>query len=254
MEPIEKLTIDTPEQVALEFPLAGVGSRFLAFAIDTLLQAVIVIGVFFVGLIALPGFSLFGSMGPSWGLAIGIVIWFVLYWAYFAGFEALWKGQTPGKRELRLRVIKDTGASITAQDAMARNLLRAVDSLPGFYGVGLVVMFLSSQNKRLGDYVAGTVVVHERPPESEKVYWNTQETQDTQQYPVAKLVPEQIAMSENFLARRLDLDSELRYRLARELADHLAMSLQLRPEERPRDEELIETVVRQYRRSASFHS
>jgi len=254
MEPIEKLTIDTPEQIALEFPLAGVGSRFLAFAIDTLIQFIAGFLLFIVGLIAFPGFALFGRGGGAWAVAVWIFVAFLLYWAYFAGFEALWKGQTPGKRELRLRVIKDTGASITAQDAIARNLLRAVDSLPAFYGIGLVVMFLSDQNKRLGDYVAGTVVVHERPAESDKVYWNTQETQGEPQYAVAKMMPQQIAMLENFLARRIELDPQLRNRLSRELADHVSLTLQLRREERPRDEDLIEAVVRQYRRSASFHA
>src|SRR3954471_13837884 len=165
MEPIEKLTIDTPEQISLEFSLAGLGSRFLAVAIDTLLQFIVGFLLFLVGLFVLPASGVFGDLGPKWLIAVGVFVFFLIYWGYFAFFETIWKGQTPGKREIGIRVIKDNGGSITAQDAMARNLLRAIDSMPGFYGVGILTMFLNQQNKRLGDFVAGTVVVHERAVE-----------------------------------------------------------------------------------------
>jgi uncharacterized RDD family membrane protein YckC len=252
MEPIEKLTIDTPEQVGLEFPLAGLGSRFLAFAIDTLWQVVVGLVAVLLMVLVIPGMTMFGPSAGIWAVAVWGLGAFIVYWGYFAVFEALWKGQTPGKRELGIRVIKDTGAGITPQDAMARNLLRAVDSLPGFYGVGIITMFLSDQNKRLGDYVAGTVVVHERPAEESRLYWNTREAAGEEIYAMPNMSPQELEMLENFLARRIEIESDMRYRLAHEIADRLAKRIPLRPEERPRDEDLIEAVVRQYRKSASF--
>jgi uncharacterized RDD family membrane protein YckC len=250
MEPIEKLTIDTPEQVGLEFPLAGLGSRFLAFAIDTLLQSIVGILLFFLLVMGMP--LSFAGAG-AWVFAGWILIGFLMYWAYFAAFEAFWNGQTPGKREMGIRVIKDTGASISPQDAMARNLMRAVDSFPGFYGVAILVMFLNEQNKRLGDYVAGTVVVHERAVEEGQLYWNTRESEGEAMYSIPSMTPQELEMLENFLARRIEIAPEMRHRLAREIANRLAARIQLRPEERPQDEDLIEAVVRQYRKAASFH-
>ena len=84
-----------------------------------------------------------------------------MYWGYFAFFEAVWRGQTPGKRYVGIRVIKESGRPIDAFEAIGRNLMRGIDGLPGFYGVGLVCMMLNQQHRRLGDFVAGTVVVHE---------------------------------------------------------------------------------------------
>jgi uncharacterized RDD family membrane protein YckC len=163
----DHLQIDTPEQIALELPLAGIGSRFLGLAIDTLLQIVLyVIGTFVLILagafLASEGIGRYFRWIPvSWGPAIAILFVFCVYWGYFAFFEIIWKGQTPGKRLAKIRVIKESGRPINAYEAIARNLLRAIDALPGMYGVGIVCMMLNSQNRRIGDYVAGTVVVHE---------------------------------------------------------------------------------------------
>ena len=88
---------------------------------------------------------------------------FLLYWGYFALFEAFWNGQTPGKRLVKIRVIKDSGRHITLFEALARNLVRVVDMIPpNFYLVGLLSMLCNKQQKRLGDFVAGTIVIHER--------------------------------------------------------------------------------------------
>ena len=91
-----------------------------------------------------------------------ILLGFLLYYGYFAAFEALWGGQTPGKRAVGLRVISVTGQPITTFDALLRNLLRIVDQMPGIYAVGVLSIFFTSRNQRLGDLVAGTVVVQEQ--------------------------------------------------------------------------------------------
>ena len=158
MDPLDKLTIDTPEQTALEFPLAGVGSRFVAMLADTAIQVVIGFVLFFALTLSIPALTRVASIASQWIIAAMIVSFFVIYYGYFAIFEALWNGQTPGKRYTQLRVMKDDGRPISPYDAIARNLLRIVDQLPIFYGVAMISVFCSKQNKRLGDFVAGLVV------------------------------------------------------------------------------------------------
>jgi hypothetical protein len=79
-----------------------------------------------------------------------------------AFFEIIWSGRTPGKRLAHVRVVKESGRAMTAYDAIARNVLRAIVFLPVMYGVGVLVMMLNRQSRRIGDYVAGTIVVHDR--------------------------------------------------------------------------------------------
>src|ERR1700676_99774 len=98
MEPLDKLTIDTPEQTSLEFPLAGIGSRFLAMVADTAIQIVVGIVLFTVLTLTIPALGLLGSASPQWVLAGMIIGFFLIYYGYFAFFEAIWNGQTPGKR------------------------------------------------------------------------------------------------------------------------------------------------------------
>src|ERR1700685_399239 len=108
MSSVDKLTIETPEQTLLEFPLAGIGSRFLAVALDTLLQvaAYMVLGLI-AGLVNAIGLRF--PLGKQWGIAILIFLWFTIQFGYYGFFEAIWNGQTPGKRWTHLRVIQDSG-------------------------------------------------------------------------------------------------------------------------------------------------
>src|SRR4029077_20640810 len=96
MDPLDKLTIDTPEQTALEFPPAGVGSRFVAKLADTAIQIVIGFVLFFALTLSIPTLSRVASIASQWVIAGMIVGFFVIYYGYFAIFEALWNGQTPG--------------------------------------------------------------------------------------------------------------------------------------------------------------
>ena len=141
VDSFEQLKIDTPEQIALELPLAGIGSRFLAIAIDTLIQVALYLITGLIFLLLLPeGFSIFTFLPKTLGPAMAIFVGFAIYWGYFAVFEVVWKGQTPGKRVAGIRVIKESGRPINAFEAIGRNLMRAVDVMPGIYGVGLVCM------------------------------------------------------------------------------------------------------------------
>lgn len=252
-ENLDKLIIDTPEQVQLEFPLAGIGSRFMAVFIDSLIQflALMLLFISFIILIAGTGISMAPELG-KWTIAIYIFAFFLLYWGYFAIFEALWKGQTPGKRKAGIRVIRDSGREITAKEAIGRNLLRSVDLLPGMYGIGILSIFLSPQNKRLGDYVAGTVVVHDRRPEESQPFWNTRDDQDATFAGIEKVTPEEIQMIETFLLRRLDLPPAVRRQSAQRIVEHLSTKLESTDEQRRDLENFLELVVRQFRKSARY--
>ncbi len=105
----DQLSIETPEQVALEFPVAGIGSRFVAVLLDHLIQfgVALAVGLIVLMLSAAVGARARESLASKWFIAGVIFAGFLLVWGYFALFEAFWRGQTPGKRAMKLRVIKD---------------------------------------------------------------------------------------------------------------------------------------------------
>ncbi|PYV16430.1 MAG: RDD family protein [Acidobacteria bacterium] len=248
----DKLTIETPELVPLDFPLAGIGSRFLAVAMDFLIQLVVSLSLVIVGMLLAFGFSL-SDRGTMWLAAMGVLAYFLLQFVYFAGFEALWNGQTLGKRQMHLRVIKDSGRPITVYDAVARNLLRIVDSLPGFYGVGIVSMLLSSKNQRLGDFVAGTVVVHEQPlADHAQGAWTSQPAAVSSSYDPSALTAEEYQLMEAFLVRREQLPQEVRLAIARRVMMRIGVKLKISELDRQNPETLIEKLANEYRNRAQF--
>lgn len=152
----QHLEVETPEHVILDYEIAGLGSRALAAIIDT-----IIIGAWTVILGLLLG--LFGSGLGNWRGVIFVFVSFASLWGYFTLFEGLRGGQTPGKRRLGIRVVRDTGHPVTFGAAAARNLLRVADFLPPPYLLGALFVGLHPRGKRLGDIVAGTVVVRDQP-------------------------------------------------------------------------------------------
>lgn len=238
----EKLTIETPEQIALEFPLASAGSRFLALAIDTLIQ----LGGFAVlavlGLIALTARTTGSPVAGNWVAATVVILGFLLYYGYFAAFEALWNGQTPGKRAIHLRVITTSGRPITAYDALLRNLVRIVDQLPGIYTVGLISLFFSEHNQRLGDLAADTVVVHEQSIERHALTGR----RPSASRGAARLTPQEITVIETFLVRRPDLPDHQRSRTAHNLATRVRSRLAI-TDTGQSDERLLEEIATEYR-------
>jgi len=163
------LIIETPERVPLHFALASIGNRFIACAIDHTLQLLVVV-VMVIAFTTLANYSSLGeqfSNAPNWVKAVLIVTVFLVASGYFAFFEWIWNGQTPGKRWLKLRVIREDGRPVTFWEAAVRNLLRTFDIMPApFYSIGLISVFVSSSDQRVGDMVAGTVVVREREAEA----------------------------------------------------------------------------------------
>jgi uncharacterized RDD family membrane protein YckC len=253
MSSADKLTIETPEQTSLEFPLAGIGSCFLALAADTLLQTAFfaVLGIA-AGLLSLA--NLFSTMTKQWVIAILLFIFFAVQFGYFAVFESLWNGQTPGKRWTRLRVIKDDGRPITPYDAILRNLLRTVDALPSLYATGIICILFSRENKRVGDFAAGTVVIHEKPLEGVSSIWDssTPQTQASPWGALPQLSLEELQLIEAFFGRRNNLDPDVRRMISSQISDRLGARLGVALDARPDAEKFLEYLVGQRRNSARF--
>ena len=141
--------VETPEGIELELRAAGPVPRAFAWAIDIGVRVMVYI-------LSANLLRLLGGMGTAFWLVSA----FLLEWLYPVVFEVLWRGQTPGKRTLGLRVLKEDGTPVGWGDAMQRSLIMFVDFLPLLYGAGLGAMLLSRRFQRLGDLVAGTLVVH----------------------------------------------------------------------------------------------
>ena len=248
----DQLRIDTPEQVALELPIAGVGSRFLALAIDTLLQTLLTFLAFAAVALAglLPAGRVVGSVAP----AIVLLSVFCIYWGYFAVFEIVWHGQTPGKRLTRIRVIRDNGRPIDATAAVLRNLLRVVDFLPAMYATGVCVMLLNRHSRRLGDLVAGTVVVHEREAVSLASTWAATTTVVRLTSPSAQITDAELVLLETYLDRRWEYAEAVRQRASVEIATRLSERTGVRPAAGQPIDDFLEGLARQARDAGRLRS
>ncbi len=161
----DEYRVDTPENIIFSYEVAGIGSRFLAALIDTVLIGVLLAVAYMTTaafLVTSAGQSLVARIARSWIIAAYILLSFAIFWVYYIFFELIWNGQSLGKRAVGLRVIRTDGTPVTVVDSVVRNIVRLVDFLPVYYGVGVIVMFVNSQARRLGDLAAGTVVVKER--------------------------------------------------------------------------------------------
>ena len=246
----DQLSIDTPELVSLEFAVAGIGSRAIACLTDYAIQ--MVAGFLFLLLLVLLASAVpstasstnaKSSPNDAWVTAIVFLVIFIAQWGYFTLFETFWNGRTPGKRMLRLRVMQQNGRSIGFLDALTRNLLRVVDGLPGFYLVGLIAVFSTRRSQRLGDLVAGTVVVHEQKIEAPLWDGNAARSFTAGLAPatapaqlvrpsgipadkVGRLTESDLELIESFSARKLDLPLEAGSALATRLAQQMAAKMQ----------------------------
>lgn len=273
----ETLIIETPERVPLAFSLASIGNRFLAVAIDHAIQYTSIFAVLWIvmevaGSAAGEGAGLETSdltaETPKWAIAILIIVIFALFTGYFILFEWLWDGQTPGKRLLKLRVIREDGRPITLWEAVARNLLRVFDAIPGFvipvYSVGLIVIFMSGRDQRVGDIFAGTVVIRERSDEAPKfdeVFSNRiADAAFRRVQPIAairadltRVTPGEIEVVESFLRRRWDLTERQRLWMAWRVA--LPLMYKLKPAYDPETftyEGFLEELLSMYHRRRSY--
>jgi len=210
--PEDTLNIHTPENVAFGYQVAGIGSRFLATLIDTLLIGVLQVVVVVTYLVILNVLDIDPSGSASaWVAAIMGIIIFIFYWGYYILFEIFWNGQTPGKRWTSLRVIRTDGTPVTLSESLIRNLIRIVDFLPAMYGVGVITMFIDKQSRRLGDIAAGSLVVHDRAPISIQSLSIKRSINFSRQgltkvslegFPIERLSNDDLNLIEDFLSRR----------------------------------------------------
>jgi uncharacterized membrane protein SpoIIM required for sporulation/uncharacterized RDD family membrane protein YckC len=153
------LELTTPERVALELPIAGIGSRALAWLIDAGLLLAVGVALYFAFTLLVPN-PIDALLGLSRLVrVVGTVGAFVFLWGYWTGLEVWWQGQTIGKRVIGMRVVRADGSPVTVVDSAVRNLLRLIDFLPACYPVGVMCMLLDRQHRRVGDLVAGTLLI-----------------------------------------------------------------------------------------------
>jgi uncharacterized RDD family membrane protein YckC len=149
-----ELVVSTPERVSFDYQVAGLGTRAIAQVLDLL-----VIGLILLALLFAAGGAAMVTQNEILPDLILIIGPFVIIFGYFWISEAMWSGQTLGKKAFRLRAVGDRGEPLTFLQAGIRNIVRLIDFLPYAYGVGAVVLFINGKGKRLGDLAAGTIVV-----------------------------------------------------------------------------------------------
>jgi len=232
----DRVVIETPEHVQFSYELAGLGSRFLALVLDTLIQGA---GLLVVLILLSAANQLLNWAWPDLGEVAGLpftmlIIVFsmtLLVLAYFIIFELIWNGQTPGKRIGGMRVIRVGGGSIGFAASAIRNILRLVDSFPIFYLFGGLFAFFTTASQRIGDLAAGTIVVKERLweyPGEEETTELGEEAGDLAEAGdpavrrargyVSSLRPEQIRTVCRFIERRSELSADMRNQLATRIA------------------------------------
>jgi uncharacterized RDD family membrane protein YckC len=210
----DRVTLATPEGVALELILAGLGSRFLARLLDTVIQ---------VGLIIALAFVVGGLGSPGWIEAIAFVLVFLILFAYDIVFETLNHGRTIGKQAAGIRVVGRAGEPVRFFASAARNIARILDFLPFFYLIGAVSIIATERDQRIGDLAAGTLVMRDRFPGLARAAAPITVTADAvATWDVSAVGAGELQAVRQFLERRLDLTWPARNYFAADLAGRLA--------------------------------
>lgn len=228
----DSIFLSTPEHASLEFELAGLGSRFMAHAIDLMVIGAVLI-VFWLFIILGPlAFLVRYALGSaevfgSYGIAMMILISFVLLWGYYFLLEGYYQGTTPGKKAMGIRVIREDGLPIGYYEAAVRNFVRAADAFPPpTYFLGGIVMQVDSTGKRLGDMVAGTIVIRESFPQAIEsrtgAAWAARVEKGHSRKPLSlpggDVTVRQMDLIEQYLNRRTSFPLERRQELAQSMA------------------------------------
>lgn len=225
-----RVSLSTPESVELEFTLAGIGNRTLALLIDYHILAALLIGfwvlwgMFSLGLLSYLRTSTFNyASAPIWLLAIALLINFCVFAGYFTFFEVFWQGQTPGKRLTKIRVIRDDGKPIGMSQAALRSLLRPIDD---FCFIGVFFILLGKQEKRLGDWAAGTLVIQEQRGDRKATLMISDRAKALaidlpKMADLSQLLPDDFAVMRTYLQRRRTMDKKARNDLSLKLAQQL---------------------------------
>ncbi|MGN7297999.1 RDD family protein [Ferdinandcohnia sp. SAFN-114] len=230
----EQTNIKTPEFVSIQFQLAGVGSRAAAFFLDTLILTTASLLVLLTLLLILhgsPDLWLLGESFSSGPIAITIILLFILNWCYFFLLEFFAGGKTIGKKVVGIRVIQENGHSITLLSSFIRNFLRIIDSMPAAYFVAIIMVFFHSKHKRIGDLVAGTIVIHERRAKNhkkqsplEKEIWKrglTKNSLTVDQWTLKSFGNKEWKLLQTYCNRFLQLKNDVKDRRTKQIADIL---------------------------------
>lgn len=227
--------LDTPEHVSLSYEVADIGSRFLAALIDTLIMTLSFVLIALTVAAAFTALMVTETIGFGDYLDDSLVLWllvlwqvfsFLLLWGYYVFFEMILNGQSPGKRVLKLRVIRQDGYPIGLSNSVVRNIVRIVDFLPAYYLLGVIVMLLNSRARRLGDLAAGTIVVKERLDYSASALQVDFALQDGDRVPnIERLDQADYRLVKEYFLRRDSLPMARSDALARRIAEGIAAKL-----------------------------
>ena len=242
------IDVRTPESIAFRYDLAGLGSRFLAVFVDLALQIALV-------LLLIWGLEMLASHAPrgathtgavehfAESVAIGLIIFvfFMIFYGYFILFEAFWHGQTPGKKLLGIRVVRDGGYPLDFGGSVVRNLVRMMEQLLGFYIIAAASALLSAENKRVGDYAAGTIVVRESRVDAPLTLSQALAASSAQRASSAYLSDGERNVISSYLARRRGMDKQRRRTLAAQIASRVRSRAPADLRDLP-DDELLERI------------
>ena len=235
---------ETPEQIDVSYVVAGLGSRGLAAMIDAIIVSIAMAIITIpgsIGLTTLIRLILHGLAHRELGdnllpliIASMSLLGLALVGCYFVFFEAFWHGQTPGKRWIGLRVIREGGRPLNFSASMIRNVIRLIDFLPFYYMIGVIVMFIDRKSRRLGDFAAHTIVVKEQKSvkldtldASTRVLPNSTQSVGDPNRPAIRnsrhLTSEDRRLLREFLHRRDKLSKESADRIGTKLAQSFAL-------------------------------
>ncbi len=270
MELTDKRIVTTPEGVPIELILAGLGSRFIAILIDTIIQTVIIYLLSFLyHTLTLSSFVFQQSAFITDILvAMLIILLFIVTIGYFIVFEMLTGGRSPGKMIAKIKVVDVDGKGLTLRASITRNLIRIIDMLPTYYFVGATFVFFNQKNQRVGDLFANTVVIqYQTDLATKRTNWrqlswinavNISPQLELNQFysnygnftippqlshlDITQLNYNDVTILQNFLLRRYQLPPEVREKLANNLASALSVKIGGYDGNWP-PEVLLETIV-----------
>jgi len=237
------LVVETPEQIGIDFEIAGIGSRLLAAILDALIMSILLLVATVAPFLLIAsareaGETLAENLGKdehifknvnAIGLALVLLSSFVVVWGYYIIAELVTDGRSPGKRAVGLRVVRADGFPMGFAESVVRNLVRIVDFAPGMYGIGLVAMMIGKRTQRLGDLAAGTIVVKERVGHDKGTIPEIPVPTAAAPLPVTRvtsaLSPGELDLLASFRARAPTLAPAVRARLAAQIAPILRARL-----------------------------
>ncbi|MEM6451060.1 MAG: RDD family protein [Cyanobacteria bacterium P01_D01_bin.105] len=236
MSLFNSIKIRTPESVELEFSLAGIGSRTVALAIDYIILGIGLILLLWLGIYVLAQletaevvFNIEPGALQLWASALLFLLLFVLYVGYFVGFETLWYGQTPGKRFAKIRVIRDDAQPVRLLQSTLRAIARPVDDI---LFIGFFFILFGKQEKRIGDWLAGTLVVQMESRSASqgiKISDNAKALAPTLLEAVnfERITPDNFATIREYLQRRGFMTSDAQKSVSTDLAQSLKAKVEL---------------------------